>query len=273
MDANGNFVAVWQDDASGYITGRRFDDVGTPLSGEFVVAPFSYTMRVPASRSRRAAISSSCGGSTATSSPSATTAWGDRWGRLPGQHGRRLPVRARRGLRRQRQLRRRLVLLATARASKRSASTAAARSSARSSRSIRTRSATQYYPAIAMHQATGDFVVVWADAAGLDGDSVGVFGQRFASDGSTQGTEFQVNTYTYRQPEESGRRGRWPRQLRGRLDRRVQLRDPGRIRDGRLRAALRQQRRRSRHRVPGQHVHILGAGETRRWPREERTTS
>ena len=25
----------------------------------------------------------------------------------------------------------------------------------------------------------------------------GVFGQRFASDGSAQGTEFQVNTYTY----------------------------------------------------------------------------
>ena len=43
--------------------------------------------------------------------------------------------------------------------------------------------------------AAGDFVVVWR-SYGQDGDSAGVFGQRFASGGAFQGTEFQVNTYT-----------------------------------------------------------------------------
>ena len=42
----------------------------------------------------------------------------------------------------------------------------------------------------------GDFVVVW-DSYNQDGDADGVFGQRFASNGSSAGTEFQVNTYTY----------------------------------------------------------------------------
>ena len=41
----------------------------------------------------------------------------------------------------------------------------------------------------------GDFVVVWTSTA-QDGDDTGVFGQRFASSGAAQGTEFQVNTYT-----------------------------------------------------------------------------
>ena len=42
----------------------------------------------------------------------------------------------------------------------------------------------------------GDFVVVW-DSFGQDGDGYGVFGQRFASNATRVGTEFQVNTYTY----------------------------------------------------------------------------
>ncbi len=41
----------------------------------------------------------------------------------------------------------------------------------------------------------GDFVVVWTSRP-QDGDLTGVFGQRFASGGTAQGTEFQVNTYT-----------------------------------------------------------------------------
>lgn len=45
------------------------------------------------------------------------------------------------------------------------------------------------------HDASGNFVVVWADET-RDGDDFGVFGRRFASDGTPRGTEFQVNTYT-----------------------------------------------------------------------------
>lgn len=47
-------------------------------------------------------------------------------------------------------------------------------------------------PAICCHES-GSFVVVWRDE---DGDSDGVFGQRFTSAGTLAGTEFQVNTYT-----------------------------------------------------------------------------
>ena len=41
----------------------------------------------------------------------------------------------------------------------------------------------------------GGFIVV-RDSAGQDGDSAGVFGQRFASSGAPVGPEFRVNTYT-----------------------------------------------------------------------------
>lgn len=44
--------------------------------------------------------------------------------------------------------------------------------------------------------ADGNFVVVWAQFDDQDGDDTGIFGQRFASDGTFAGTEFQVNTYT-----------------------------------------------------------------------------
>jgi len=52
----------------------------------------------------------------------------------------------------------------------------------------------QRSPAVAA-DATGNFVVVWTDD-GQDGSAYGVFGQRYASDGTPQGAEFQVNTYT-----------------------------------------------------------------------------
>ncbi len=46
----------------------------------------------------------------------------------------------------------------------------------------------------------GDFVIVWRSSAygsaGQDGSFSGVFGRRFASNGTAQGSEFQVNTYT-----------------------------------------------------------------------------
>jgi len=43
--------------------------------------------------------------------------------------------------------------------------------------------------------SAGDFVVVWQGYQ-QDGDSAGIFGQRYASDGSVLGTEFQVNALT-----------------------------------------------------------------------------
>ena len=54
--------------------------------------------------------------------------------------------------------------------------------------------AAQYYPVVAT-DPSGGFVVVW-QSYWQDGDSVGVFGQRFTSSGAALGSEFQVNTYT-----------------------------------------------------------------------------
>ncbi|HKC23548.1 MAG TPA: hypothetical protein VKF32_02345 [Thermoanaerobaculia bacterium] len=44
--------------------------------------------------------------------------------------------------------------------------------------------------------ATADFVVVWTDLSGADGNGAGVSGQRYASSGAPLGGEFRVNTYT-----------------------------------------------------------------------------
>ena len=54
----------------------------------------------------------------------------------------------------------------------------------------------QVHPAVAM-DAEGDFIVVWASQGsfGTDTVSFSIQGQRFASDGSPQGGQFQVNTY------------------------------------------------------------------------------
>ncbi len=41
----------------------------------------------------------------------------------------------------------------------------------------------------------GGFVVTWT-SNGQDGDSLGIYGQRFASDGSARGSEFQINTHS-----------------------------------------------------------------------------
>ncbi|MEM8644753.1 MAG: Ig-like domain-containing protein [Pseudomonadota bacterium] len=48
----------------------------------------------------------------------------------------------------------------------------------------------------------GGYVVVWQDESGADGSSYGVFGQRFAADGSAQGGEFQINTTTSGQQDQ-----------------------------------------------------------------------
>ncbi len=52
----------------------------------------------------------------------------------------------------------------------------------------------QGWPAVAM-DGDEDFVVAWVDY-GLDGDQEGVFAQRFAADGTPEGGQFQVNSYS-----------------------------------------------------------------------------
>ncbi|MGA8261969.1 MAG: hypothetical protein WB783_17285, partial [Arenicellales bacterium] len=51
----------------------------------------------------------------------------------------------------------------------------------------------QRYGSVASNGA-GDFVVAWDSSFSQDGSSDGIFGQRFASNGSFLGTEFQVNS-------------------------------------------------------------------------------
>ena len=43
--------------------------------------------------------------------------------------------------------------------------------------------------------ADGGFVVTWS-SAGQDGSGLGIYGQRYAADGTPVGSEFRVNTYT-----------------------------------------------------------------------------
>jgi len=54
---------------------------------------------------------------------------------------------------------------------------------------------TQRSPSVAS-AAGGEFVVVWTTHDSYGGGPFGIFGQRYASDGSAEGAEFQVNTYT-----------------------------------------------------------------------------
>ncbi len=52
----------------------------------------------------------------------------------------------------------------------------------------------QAWPGVA-HDGAGNFTITWT-SDGQDGDSTGVFAQRYDSAGSAMGSEFQVNTYT-----------------------------------------------------------------------------
>ncbi|WP_406694092.1 hypothetical protein V5E97_23895 [Singulisphaera sp. Ch08] len=54
-------------------------------------------------------------------------------------------------------------------------------------------SGAQNYPSVGM-SAGGDFVVAW-ESDGQDGSGYGVYAQRYAAAGTTQGTEFRVNSY------------------------------------------------------------------------------
>jgi len=52
----------------------------------------------------------------------------------------------------------------------------------------------QFTPAVAM-DAAGDFVIAWVSVS-QDGDSLGVYAQRYNAAGAAQGIEFKVNTFT-----------------------------------------------------------------------------
>lgn len=52
----------------------------------------------------------------------------------------------------------------------------------------------QVAPSVSV-DGSGGFVVAWTSYEDQDGDGYGVFGQRFASDGSPAGSEMQINTY------------------------------------------------------------------------------
>jgi hypothetical protein len=54
----------------------------------------------------------------------------------------------------------------------------------------------QGLPAVAS-DSSGNFVVVWTDRYGQDGDGSGVFAQRYDSSGNSLGSEFQATTFAY----------------------------------------------------------------------------
>lgn len=54
----------------------------------------------------------------------------------------------------------------------------------------------QVLPAISS-DSDGDFVVVWEDQGGADGNYSGIFGKRYNSSGNVVGAQFQVNTFAY----------------------------------------------------------------------------
>lgn len=57
-----------------------------------------------------------------------------------------------------------------------------------------TTAGTQTYQSSAMDK-NGNFVITWTDMNAADGESEGIFAQRFNSAGVAQGSEFQVNTF------------------------------------------------------------------------------
>jgi uncharacterized protein (DUF2147 family) len=54
----------------------------------------------------------------------------------------------------------------------------------------------QINPAVAVSDASGNFVIAWQSAGGQDGSGYGIYAQRYNAAGATQGAEFKVNTYT-----------------------------------------------------------------------------
>jgi len=166
MDADGDFVIVWQswyqDGSDWGIYAQLYKSDGTTVGNEFPVNTTS--LPKPAAKTQhRPAIDSQ-------SSPAvAMDANGDFVITWQGNQGGYYAVYARRY--------------------------AAAGTALGGEFMVNTYTAgTKYKPDIAM-DAAGDFVIAWA-SDGQDGDGYGIVAQRYRADGSANGGEFAVNTWT-----------------------------------------------------------------------------
>ena len=115
----------------------------------------------------------------------------------------------------------------------------------------------QSLPSIAV-EADGDFIVTWSD---YDGYGVGIFAHRFNSAGVRQGLQFQVNTLTARPSTDP----RWRPRATATLSSsgRASTKTGGDDRLlRRLRATVHFGRHATRHRVPGEHLHVQRPGES-----------
>jgi hypothetical protein len=153
-DATGNFFVVWQseeqDHSGSGVFGQRYASTGMALGGEFQVNTYTTNRQ-----SSPAVVTTPAG--------EFVVVWGSTQdGSLYGIFGQRF------------------------------ASTGMALGGEFQVNTYTTNN--QIFPAAAI-DGVGNFVVVWQSSL-QDGASNGVFGQRFASAGATQGGEFQINTYT-----------------------------------------------------------------------------
>jgi len=155
MDAEGNFVVIWhsyrQDGSEFGVYGQRFDAAGSHLGGEFQVNAFT------SSRQAFPSVAMDADGDF-------VVVW-----QSMAQDGSAYAVVARR-----------YNASGVTQGGEFVVNTYTANS--------------QVGPSVAM-DTDGNFVVVW-QSDGQDGDSGGVYGQRFDALGNRVGSEFQVNTYT-----------------------------------------------------------------------------
>jgi len=159
---NGNFVVVWAGGSSGTdtelsIQGRRFASSGTPLGGEFQVNTYTTGYQ------RKPSVAADSVGDFVVVWESNGSSGGDTSG---------------------------YSILA-----QRYASSGTPVGSQFQVNTYTTNS--QAFPSVAA-AADGDFLVVWHSdgSAGGDASLTSIQGQRYASNGSAQGSQFQVNTYT-----------------------------------------------------------------------------
>ena len=163
MDADGDFVVVWTSDGSSgtdtsfnSIQGRRYASDGSTQAAEFLVNTYTTHHQFAAS------VAAGADGDFVVVWTSAFTAGTDSGSSIQGQ---------------------------------RFASDGSTRGAQFQVNTYTTNS--QYHPVVAAN-ADGDFVVAWESRGsfGTDTSFDSIQGQRYASDGSTRGAEFQVNTYT-----------------------------------------------------------------------------
>jgi hypothetical protein len=164
MDADGDFVVVWETGASGgtdstgySVQGQRYNAAGSAVGSQFQVNTYT------TDRQRRPSVAMDDDGDF-------VVAWHSR-----GSSGTDTSLYGIQGQR-----------------------YSAAGSAAGSEFQVNTYTTSeQRYPTVAM-DADGDFVIVWQSfgSSGTDTDAFSIQGQRYNAAGTAQGSEFQVNTYT-----------------------------------------------------------------------------